>query len=153
MVNISGKICTVTSYCLFCAVGYRIMGDAEFDDMRAKRLGLAHSKYKENEFDNRNAAEEKKREQEEMKNSILSQVLDQSARARLNTLMIGKPEKGRLIEDMIVHMARTGQLMGKLNENGLINIMEKVSERIQRPTTTVKFDRRRAALDDSDDDI
>merc|ERR1712018_913336 len=32
-----------------------------------------------------------------MKNSILSQVLTQEARARLNTLRVAKPEKGQKI--------------------------------------------------------
>ncbi|PNF24376.1 Programmed cell death protein 5, partial [Cryptotermes secundus] len=94
--------------------------------------------------------ERRKREQDEMKNTVLTQVLTQSARARLNTLMIGKPEKGQLVENMLIQMARTGQIMGKLNESELIDILEKVSEQMQQ-RTTVKFDRRRAAVDSDDD--
>ncbi|PNE09440.1 Programmed cell death protein 5, partial [Cryptotermes secundus] len=68
----------------------------------------------------------------------------------VNTLMIGKPEKGQLVENMLIQMARTGQIMGKLNESELIDILEKVSEQMQQ-RTTVKFDRRRAAVDSDDD--
>lgn len=49
--------------------------------------------------------------------------------------MIGKPEKGRLVENMLIQMARTGQIMGKLNESELIDILEKVSEQMQQRTT------------------
>nr|CAD7589613.1 unnamed protein product [Timema genevievae] len=127
------------------------------------------------------AAEERK-QIEEMKHNILTQVLTQEARARLNTLMIGKPEKGQVVENMLIQMARSGQLMEKLDEQQLISILEKVSKQMQK-TSTVKwrnmaggytletqvewrhspstrqghnllqFDRRRAALDDSDEDL
>merc|ERR1711899_419139 len=49
-----------------------------------------------------------------MKNSILSQVLTQEARARLNTLRVAKPEKGQKIEAMLIQMAQTGQLADEL---------------------------------------
>lgn len=126
------------------------MADPELEALRAKRLAELQSGYRGN--DNQKAAEERKRETEEMKNSILTQVLDQQARARLNTLMIGKPEKGRMVENMLLQMAQTGQIMTKLGEIELIGILEKVNEQMQRKTV-VKFDRRRAALDDSDDDL
>ena len=45
------------------------------------------------------------------------------SRARLNTLMIAKPEKGRQVEGMLCQMAQTGQLGGKLGESDLkVNI-------------------------------
>jgi programmed cell death protein 5 len=49
--------------------------------------------------------------------------------------MIGKPEKGQLVENMLLNMAHTGQIMGKLGESELINILEKVSEQMQHNTT------------------
>jgi programmed cell death protein 5 len=52
--------------------------------------------------------------------------------------MIGKPEKGRMVENMLLQMAHTGQIMGKLDESELINILEKVNEQMQQTTTTVK---------------
>ncbi|KAF3430020.1 hypothetical protein E2986_03974 [Frieseomelitta varia] len=91
---------------------------------------------------------------EEMRNFILTQVLDQSARARckMNTLSLGKPEKGKMVEGMILTMAQQGQIPGKLGEKELISLLESVNQRTQR-TTVVKFDRRRAALDSDDDDL
>uniref|UniRef100_A0A1B6KL88 Programmed cell death protein 5 n=1 Tax=Graphocephala atropunctata TaxID=36148 RepID=A0A1B6KL88_9HEMI len=131
------------------------MADPELEALRAKRLAQLQSERGIQGGDGGNsqkAAEERKRETEEMKHSILSQILDQSARARLNTLMLGKPEKGRMVENMLLQMAQRGQIMGRLGENELISILEQVSDQTQSKTT-VKFDRRRAALDDSDDDL
>jgi programmed cell death protein 5 len=49
-------------------------------------------------------------EQTQMKNSMLSQLLDQNARARLNTLKISKPEKAEMVEKMIIQMAQQGKV-------------------------------------------
>lgn len=40
--------------------------------------------------------------------------------------MLGKPEKGRMVESMLVQMARSGQLRSKLGEEELINLLERV---------------------------
>ncbi|XP_063613444.1 programmed cell death protein 5-like isoform X1 [Penaeus indicus] len=94
--------------------------------------------------------EEMMQQQQQAINGLLNQVLDQQARARLNTIMVAKPEKGKQVESVIVQMATTGQIGGKLSENDLIGLVERVNAQTQK-TTTVKFDRRRAALDDDDD--
>lgn len=65
----------------------------------------------------------------------------------MNTIRIAKPEKAAMVENMLVQMARRGQLGGQLGEDELKSLLEKVSEQTKQETT-VKFDRRRAALDD-----
>ena len=97
--------------------------------------------------------EENQRQQKDMMNSMLNQLLDQNARARLNTLKIGKPEKAQMVEQMIVRMAQSGQIGGKLDDAQLVQILESLNQQMPRSTSTVKFDRRRAAVDsDSDED-
>nr|XP_033330498.1 programmed cell death protein 5 [Megalopta genalis] len=128
------------------------MADPELEAIKQQRLAQLQQQYKHGNIDNKQAMEEKMQEMEEMRNSILIQVLDQSARARLNTLSIGKPEKGKMVEDMILSMAQQGRLPGKLGEKELINLLESVNQQTQRKTV-VKFDRRRAALDSDDDDL
>ena len=59
------------------------------------------------------------KKQEEMRHSILSQVLDQQARARLNTIAIAKPEKAKMVENMLIRMAQTGQIQGKVDIDDL----------------------------------
>lgn len=57
----------------------------------------------------------------------------------VNTLMIGKPEKGRLVENVIVQMAQTGQIMSRLNEEELIGLLERVNQQFgSKQKTTVK---------------
>ncbi len=87
---------------------------------------------------------------EDMKNSLLSQVLSQEARARLSTLMVAKPEKGARIEATILQMAQTGQIASKLSESELIGLLERFGGATSA-STKVKFDRRRAALDSDSD--
>lgn len=65
--------------------------------------------------------------------------------------MLGKPEKGKLVENMLIRMAQSGQICTKIGETELISLLENVSAQTQSKST-VKFDRRRAALD-SDDDL
>ncbi|XP_065213689.1 programmed cell death protein 5 [Planococcus citri] len=132
------------------------MGDDMLDDIRARRLAQLQNEYKGpggSATDKAAAEEERRATANEMKNSMLSQVLTQGARARLNTLMIGKPEKGKLVENLILQMAQTGQIMNRLSEEELIGLLEKVNQQFgSKQKTTVKFDRRRAALD-SDDEL
>lgn len=127
------------------------MSDPELEAIRQQRLAQLQSDHKGRNGDANNTAEEKMQQMQEMKHFILTQVLDQSARARLNTLCIGKPEKGKMVEEMLLNMAQCGQLPGKLDEKQLISLLESVNQQMQRKTT-VKFDRRRAALD-SDDEL
>jgi len=127
------------------------MSDSDLDAIRQQRLAQLQSQYKGGDGANQQAAQEKQQQMEDMRHSILTQVLDQSARARLNTLSLGKPGKAKMVEEMLVSMAQRGQLPGRLGEQELIGLLESVNQQT-RKTTTVKFDRRRAALD-SDDDL
>ncbi|XP_073232699.1 programmed cell death protein 5-like isoform X2 [Porites lutea] len=88
-------------------------------------------------------------EEAEMRNSMLSQILGQDARARLNSIALVKPQKAKMMEGMLIQMARTGQIAGKLSESQLVSLLQEVSEKTQKKTT-VKFNRKR--VDDSDDD-
>lgn len=63
-----------------------------------------------------------------------------------------KPERAKQVEGLLIQMAQTGQLTGKLGEAELVGLLEKVSSQTQKKTT-VKFERRRLDLDDSDDDF
>eukprot|EP00071_Canis_lupus_P004155 XP_005616835.1 programmed cell death protein 5 [Canis lupus familiaris] len=97
------------------------------------------------------AQQEAKHREAEMRNSILAQVLDQSARARLSNLALVKPEKTKAVENYLIQMARYGQLSGKVSEQGLIEILEKVSQQTEKKTT-VKFNRRKVMDSDEEDD-
>ena len=48
----------------------------------------------------------------------------------MNTLRVAKPEKGQKIEAMLIQMAQTGQLGGRIGEDELIGLLGKISIRI-----------------------
>uniref|UniRef100_A0A4W5M243 Programmed cell death protein 5 n=1 Tax=Hucho hucho TaxID=62062 RepID=A0A4W5M243_9TELE len=108
------------------------MADDELEAIRRQRMAELQSKHgvrREGHKGTKNALET------EMRNSILAQVLDQSARARLSNLALVKPEKAKAVENYLIQMARMGQLGGKISETGLIDILEKVSQQTEKKTT------------------
>nr|XP_022338308.1 programmed cell death protein 5-like [Crassostrea virginica] len=129
------------------------MADDELEALRAQRMAQLQSQYGRGGAGggrpSQEEQEEKARQMNEMKNSILSQVLDQQARARLNTIAVAKPEKAQMVENMLCQMAQTGQIQNKIGEAQLKSLLERVSEQTAKKTT-VKFKRR--VLDDSDED-
>mmetsp|Transcript_19411 Transcript_19411/g.50473 ORF Transcript_19411/g.50473 Transcript_19411/m.50473 type:complete len:131 (+) Transcript_19411:60-452(+) len=97
--------------------------------------------------------EQQKAAQAEMKNGMLSALLDQAARARLNSIAVVKPKKAEMVEGIIINMARSGQLQGKVSESMLIRLIEQVNEKSgATKKTTIKFNRRTFDDDDDSDD-
>ncbi|XP_045110318.1 uncharacterized protein D2005.3-like [Portunus trituberculatus] len=119
--------------------------DKELAELRARRMQELQGMQQQHQ-----KQEEMQQQQQQAINGLLNQVLDQQARARLNTISVAKPERGRQLESVILQMATTGQLAGKLTEADLVALVERVNAQTQK-TTSVKFDRRRAAFDDEDD--
>ncbi|XP_013982511.1 programmed cell death protein 5 isoform X1 [Salmo salar] len=136
------------------------MADDELEAIRQQRMAELQSKHGSLSWNQMNPGDssndqqgqqEAKQRETEMRNSILAQVLDQSARARLSNLALVKPEKAKAVENYLIQMARMGQLGGKISETGLIDILEKVSQQTEKKTT-VKFNRRKVMDSDDEDD-
>lgn len=96
------------------------MNDPELDALRAKRLAELQQQSGQqrpmggSDPNDRNSAEEQRQKQEDMRNTMLSSLLTQEARARLNTISLTKPEKGRMVEDILLQNARRGAFGGKV---------------------------------------
>ncbi|KAL3068048.1 hypothetical protein niasHT_038038 [Heterodera trifolii] len=104
---------------------------------------------------NGNKEEEAKRqaEQQEMaKNSILTQIIDKEGMSRLSNLRAAKPEKARAVEGMLIEMARSGRIRGRMSDSELRTLLDRVSAAGGTKSTKVKYDRRRAAID-SDEEL
>ncbi|XP_020344597.1 programmed cell death protein 5-like isoform X1 [Oncorhynchus kisutch] len=136
------------------------MADDELEAIRRQRMAELQSKHGSlswnqmslgDSSNDQQGQQDAKQKETEMRNSILAQVLDQSARARLSNLALVKPEKAKAVENYLIQMARMGQLGGKISETGLIDILEKVSQQTEKKTT-VKFNRRKVMDSDEDDD-
>ncbi|KAK2848382.1 hypothetical protein Q7C36_010064 [Tachysurus vachellii] len=125
------------------------MADEELEAIRRQRMAELQTKHGNSSSDQ--GQQETKQRETEMRNTILAQVLDQSARARLSNLALVKPEKAKAVENYLIQMAQYGQLGGKISESGLIDILEKVSQQTEKKIT-VKFNRRRVMDSDEDDE-
>ena len=53
----------------------------------------------------------------------------------VSNLALVKPEKTKAVENYLIQMAWYGQLSGKVSEQGLIEILEKVSQQTEKKTT------------------
>lgn len=132
-------------------VQFFIMEDPELEKIRNQRLAQLQSQYNNEGGDSEAQRAKQEQAKEDTKHAILSQILDQQARARLNTLLLGKPEKGLMVETMLMNMARSGRIAQKIGEPELIQLLESINASTQSKQTSVKFDRRRAAIDSDDD--
>ncbi|KAJ3323671.1 hypothetical protein HDV06_001401 [Boothiomyces sp. JEL0866] len=94
--------------------------------------------------------QEKQNQMEDMRHNMLAQILSGEARERLARIRIVKEDKARGVEDMIIRMAQTGQIRGKVSESQLVDLLSQISEQ-QTKSTKIQFSRRRSG-DDSDDD-
>ena len=90
------------------------MTDSELDALRAKRLAELQQQGGQPGAmgSNQNSAEEQQQKQADMRNGMLSSLLTQEARARLNTIILTKPDKGRMVEDILIQNARRGAFGG-----------------------------------------
>lgn len=123
------------------------MEDDDLAAIRARRMAeLQQMKGPDGGSRQQQQAEAKSR-QDELVNSLLSQILDQDARARLNSIALVKPDKAKQFEGNLIKMAQCGQIAEKMNETQLVQLLEQFSDKNQR--TKVKFERRRM---DSDSD-
>ncbi|GJJ76692.1 programmed cell death protein 5 [Entomortierella parvispora] len=91
----------------------------------------------------------KKSQMEEMRRTMLIQILDGEARERLSRIAMVKAEKARAVEDLLIRMAQGGQVRSKITETQLIELLEQVNQQTNKGTKIV-YNRRR--YDDSDDD-
>ncbi|KAF9425733.1 hypothetical protein BGZ76_003093 [Entomortierella beljakovae] len=91
----------------------------------------------------------KKSQMEEMRRTMLIQILDGEARERLSRIAMVKADKARAVEDLLLRMAQGGQVRSKITEQQLIELLEQVNQQ-SKSETKIVYNRRR--YDDSDDD-
>lgn len=66
-----------------------------------------------------------------LRNLVFNSIIDIS----VNTIMVAKPDKGRMLENMLIQMAQRGQIMGRMSEDDLKGILEQVNKQFQTKTT------------------
>ncbi|KAI8902346.1 programmed cell death protein 5 [Globomyces pollinis-pini] len=85
---------------------------------------------------------------DEMRRNMIAQILTPDARERLARIRIVKEDKATGVEEMLIRMAKSGQIRGKVTETQLIDLLNQISEQ-NTVKTKIKFVRRT----DSDDDL
>ncbi|XP_038984928.1 DNA-binding protein DDB_G0278111-like isoform X2 [Phoenix dactylifera] len=96
------------------------MDDPELATIRQRRmqeLMAQHGIGNQQNADQQKAQEDAKREAEERRQLMLSQILSAQARERLARIALVKPEKARGVEDVLLRAAQMGQMTEKVKEN------------------------------------
>ncbi|KAL1834051.1 hypothetical protein ACET3Z_003702 [Daucus carota] len=129
------------------------MADPELEAIRQRRMqelmaqrgGAANQPNPEQQ----NAQEEAKREADERRQMMLSQIVSSEARERIARIALVKPEKARGVEDVILRAAQMGQIVEKVSEERLISLLEQINTQTAKQTK-VTIQRRRSVLEDDD---
>ncbi|KAK9479752.1 PDCD5-related protein [Lipomyces japonicus] len=87
--------------------------------------------------------------------AMIAQILTPTARERLSRIRIVKQQKAKGVEDLLIQMARTGQIQNRVDEDELISLLDQISkqETKQNETKIVYQTRRYNAYDSDDDDL
>ncbi|KAI7090537.1 hypothetical protein KC356_g1397 [Hortaea werneckii] len=97
--------------------------------------------------------EQQKNREAEVRQSILSQILDPAAADRLGRIRLVKASRADDVENRLIMLARTGQLRQRVTEEQLKDILNAVNEQ-QQETEKVTVQRRKGGWDDDDlDDL
>ncbi|KAG2197563.1 hypothetical protein INT47_009561 [Mucor saturninus] len=94
---------------------------------------------------------EKKGQMEEMRRTMLYQILDNTARERLGRIQMVKADKARAVEDLLIRMAQSNQLRSKVTEKQLIDLLGQMNQQDSN-TNQTRIVYNRKQYDDSDDD-
>eukprot|EP00386_Alphamonas_edax_P013316 GDKI01041161.1.p2 GENE.GDKI01041161.1~~GDKI01041161.1.p2 ORF type:complete len:133 (+),score=47.20 GDKI01041161.1:1-399(+) len=121
--------------------------DADLQQLRAQRMAEMQAG-RQMDPEKMKQMEQQKVEMEDRRRTLLRAVCDNEALDRLARITLVKPDKARKVEDMILQMAQMGRLPGKIDEGGLINLLEKVTEVSGGNGPKVTIQRRRFSDDD-----
>ncbi|XP_048132584.1 DNA-binding protein DDB_G0278111 isoform X2 [Rhodamnia argentea] len=129
-----------------------VQADPELEAIRQRRMqelmaqgGMGNQHNPEQQ----KAQDEAKREADERRQMMLSQILSSEARERLARIALVKPEKARGVEDVVLRAAQMGQIVEKVSEERLISLLEQINTQTTKQTK-VTIQRRRNVLEDDD---
>ncbi|AEE31141.1 double-stranded DNA-binding family protein [Arabidopsis thaliana] len=130
------------------------MADPELEAIRQRRMqelmarqGMQGKQGNQQNPEQEKQQEDAKREADERRQMMLSQVLSSQARERIARIALVKPEKARGVEDVILRAAQMGQIVEKVSEERLITLLEQINSQTTKQTK-VTYQRRRGVDDD-----
>ncbi|CAN6824572.1 unnamed protein product [Brassica oleracea] len=117
------------------------MADPELEAIRQRRMqelmaqhGTQGKQGSQQNPDQERAQEDAKREADERRQMMLSQILSSQARERIARIALVKPEKARGVEDVILRAAQMGQIVEKVSEERLITLLEQINSQTTKQT-------------------
>jgi len=97
------------------------MEDPELEALRRKRMEEVQAQQS-----NQAAQEEKARQFEMQKQSILRQILTPEARDRLANIKLANPEQANMVEMQLIQLAQSGRLQSVITDAMLRDILQKI---------------------------
>ncbi|KAJ8545346.1 hypothetical protein K7X08_017929 [Anisodus acutangulus] len=128
------------------------MADPELEAIRQRRMQELMAQQgmgSQQNPDQQKAQDDAKREADERRQLMLTQILTSEARARVARIALVKPDKARGVEDVILRAAQYGQITEKVSEEKLIELLEQINTQTTKQTK-VTIQRRRNVLEDDD---
>jgi programmed cell death protein 5 len=100
------------------------MEDPELEALRQKRMADIQKQQQ-----NQAAQEDKAREFEMQKQSVLRQILTPEARDRLANIKLASPDQANAIEMQLIQLAQSGRLQGVITDAMLREILQQMIPR------------------------
>ncbi|TFL07790.1 PDCD5-related protein, partial [Pterulicium gracile] len=97
--------------------------------------------------------EAKRAREEQMRLDVMATVLDAAARERLSRISMVSSERAQQIEGILMRMAQSGQLKGRVTEAQLIDLLEQMENaggQKAAKKSNIVYSRRRDFDDDDD---
>ncbi|KAK9452385.1 PDCD5-related protein [Limtongia smithiae] len=136
------------------------MDDSELQAIRQARLAELQRRQgsaprpPQNSAGGAGASDEQRASEDDARAAMIAQILTPTARERLSRIRIVKQQKAKGVEDLLIQMARTGQIRNRVDESELISLLDQISkEETKAHETKIVYQTRRYELDDSDDDL
>ncbi|ODV81210.1 DNA-binding TFAR19-related protein [Suhomyces tanzawaensis NRRL Y-17324] len=128
------------------------MDDAELNAIRSARL--AELQKNAGGSSSPAGASPQAAKADEAKLSMLSRLLEPSARERLSRVRIVRPDRAEQVEKYIVQLYSMGQISSKLNEQDVVQILDGLSrDEKKQNTSKIVYNRKLTFEDDDDDDF
>jgi len=122
------------------------MADSELEEIRKARLAELQQQAGRSEGPSQ---EEQRQQQEDARQTLLSQILLPDAADRLGRIRMVKESRATDVENRLIMLAQTGQLRAKVTEEQLIDLLNKLAE--NKEEAKIVISRRKGGWDDDDD--
>ncbi|KAJ3682697.1 hypothetical protein LUZ60_012924 [Juncus effusus] len=106
------------------------MADLELEAITKEKAGAHGTTWhgKENQQNTgQPAQDDAKREAEDRRQLMLTQILSIEARERLGRIALVKPDKARGVEDVLLRAFQMGRISEKVSEERLITLLEQIN--------------------------